>query len=49
MSVLERQLEDEIGALQSSIDPMTEELETISIRARKTNITVRKVALLWRA
>ncbi|MBK5294589.1 MAG: DUF87 domain-containing protein [Acidobacteriia bacterium] len=49
LSVLERQLEDEIAALQSSIDPMTEELETISIRPRKTNITVRKVALLWRA
>jgi len=40
---------DEIAGLHFSIDPMTEELETISIRPKKTNITVRKVALVWRA
>ncbi len=39
--------EAEVAALQSKIDPQTEALETISIRPKKTDITVQLVALVW--
>jgi hypothetical protein len=39
----------EVDALQSKIDPATEPLETVTVRPKKTNITVRLVALGWMA
>ena len=37
----------EVDALQSKVDPATEPLETVTVRPKKTNITVRLVALGW--
>jgi hypothetical protein len=45
---LNAQLEAEIAALDSRIDPAAEVLETVSIRPRKTGITVRAFGLGWR-
>lgn len=46
---LEAQIESEVAALQSAGDASTEELETITIRPKKTNIQVKLVALGWKA
>jgi hypothetical protein len=37
----------EVDALQSKVDPATEPLETVTVRPKKTNVTVRLVALGW--
>lgn len=54
--VLAQQIEElnqefaaEVAALQSTIDPATEELEVISVKAKKTNINVQLVALAWKS
>jgi hypothetical protein len=39
----------DVDTLQSKIDPATEPLETVTVRPKKTNITVRLVALGWMA
>lgn len=44
---LEAELEGEVNELSSALDPLNEPLEKIVIRAKKTNINVRLVALLW--
>jgi hypothetical protein len=44
---LEAQFKAETDALAGAIDPSTEDLETIELRASKTNINVRLVALVW--
>ena len=44
---LDSQFESEVNSLGLSIDPSTEELETIAIRPKKTGITVRLFALGW--
>jgi hypothetical protein len=44
---LETQLQAETAQLQATMDPMNEQLETIEIRPKKTNIAVRYVALAW--
>ncbi|MBX9602067.1 MAG: hypothetical protein K2X35_13715 [Bryobacteraceae bacterium] len=46
---LNQEFEAEVAALQSNIDPATEDLEVISVKARKTNINVQLVALAWKA
>jgi uncharacterized protein HemX len=46
---LNAQLEAEVAALDVKIDPTTETFETISVRPKKTGITVRFVGLGWRA
>jgi len=33
--------------VQSMVDPLTENLETITIKPKKTNISVQLVALVW--
>jgi hypothetical protein len=37
----------DVDGLQSKVDPATEPLETVTVRPKKTNITVRLVALGW--
>ena len=37
----------QVDALQSKVDPATEPLDTVSVRPKKTNITIRLVALAW--
>jgi DNA helicase HerA-like ATPase len=44
---LENQFRSETEALETRIDPMTEKLETIVLKPKKTNISVNLVALAW--
>ena len=46
-SDLEAQFKAETDALIASIDPLTEKLETISLKPTKSNIAVKLVALAW--
>ncbi len=46
---LNAQLEAEVNALDTRIDPTTEAFEKISVRPKKTGITVRFVGLGWKA
>jgi hypothetical protein len=47
MKDLQDQFDAEVAALQSKIDPMTEELQTLAIRPKKTDISVQLLALVW--
>jgi hypothetical protein len=44
---LEAELQAEVEAIGRTTDPLSEELETISVKPRKTDVTVRTVALAW--
>ena len=44
---LQTQFNDETAALQARIDPQNEQLETVTIRPKKTDVTVQLTALLW--
>ncbi len=44
---LESQLQAEIEGLKSKSDPATEQLDTMSIKPKKRDITVRLVSLVW--
>lgn len=44
---LEEQFRAETAELESRIDPMTEKLETVAVKLKKTNITIRQVVLVW--
>src|SRR5260370_25427088 len=37
----------EVDGLRTKVDPATEALETVTVRPKKTNITIRLVALGW--
>jgi hypothetical protein len=44
---LDQEAKDELAAREAAIDPATEKLETMVVRPKKTDVTVRKVALVW--
>jgi hypothetical protein len=44
---LDAELQSELDAAEASADPATEKLETLTLRPKKTDITVRRVALVW--
>lgn len=44
---LESQLEAELAAAGAAADPATETLETVTVRPKKTGISVHLVALVW--
>jgi hypothetical protein len=44
---LEGQMQSEVEALTAATDPLTEALETVTVRPRKSDISVRMVALAW--
>ncbi|MGQ0812193.1 MAG: ATP-binding protein [Nitrospiraceae bacterium] len=44
---LEARFKTDIDALTSKLDPMSEKLETISVKPNKSNITVKLVVLAW--
>ncbi len=44
---LETQFQNDLDAMVSKIDPLTEELETITLKPKKTNVTVPAVVLCW--
>ena len=45
MADLEAQLQQETTAMESKVDPMTETLEKVVVKPKKTNISVSLVAL----
>ncbi len=47
LAALEAQFKAETDSLIASIDPLTETLETISLKPTKSNIVVKLVALAW--
>jgi hypothetical protein len=44
---LEAQFQAESQALETSVDPMAEKFETITVKPKKTNISITLVALAW--
>jgi Sec-independent protein translocase protein TatA len=47
LAALEAQFKTEIDELIASIDPLTEKLETVSLKPTKLNIAVKLIALAW--
>ena len=47
LAALEAQFKTETNELIASIDPLTEKLETVSLKPTKTNIAVKLIALGW--
>jgi hypothetical protein len=45
---LDAELQSELAASQAATDPATERLETVTLRPKKSDVTVRRIALLWR-
>jgi len=45
---LEQQLQEEIATLATQFDTLNEQLQTVSIAPKKTNIQVKLFALCWR-
>ncbi len=44
---LEAALRGELAAVQAATDPASEKLETLTLRPKKSDVTVRKVTLIW--
>ncbi|MBX9678707.1 MAG: hypothetical protein K2X38_08070 [Gemmataceae bacterium] len=44
---IKKEFDDEVAAIETQLDPLKEELEQVTIKPKKTNITVRLVALTW--
>ena len=49
MKDLNAEFEAEVAALAQKVNPATEQFETVTIRPKKTNISVQLVALGWKA
>ena len=47
LAALEAQFKTETDELIASIDPLTEKLETVSLKPTKLNIAVKLIALAW--
>ncbi len=47
IAALEGELQAELAAQASATDPLSEALEKVALRPKKTDITVRRVALVW--
>jgi hypothetical protein len=48
IQALETELNEELAARSAASDPVTEKLETIALRPKKTDIRVKTVRLVWR-
>jgi hypothetical protein len=44
---LDAQLQEELSAAQEATDPASEKLETLTLRPKKSDVTVRRVMLVW--
>ena len=44
---MEEELADEIQEIQQRLDPLQEELDTIQLKPRRTDIVIRHLALAW--
>ncbi|HEY3743797.1 MAG TPA: hypothetical protein VGL53_28325 [Bryobacteraceae bacterium] len=49
IDALQKQFDADVAAQQNKVDPLTEQFEKISIRPKKSDITVELVALAWYA
>ena len=49
IDALQKQFDAEVATAQSKADPLTEQLETITILPKKSDVTVELVALAWHA
>jgi hypothetical protein len=47
LTALDEEFKAEMAQLGAKIDPTTEELETITVKAKKTNVSVQLVTLAW--
>lgn len=47
LAALDQQYQAEVAALDSKIDPLTESLETVVVKPKKTNVNVDLTALVW--
>ncbi len=47
IAALEGELQAELDAQASASDPLSETLEKVALRPKKTDITVRRVGLVW--
>ncbi len=47
LSQLNAEAEEAAAEVQSQVDPLTEALETVTVKPKKTNISVQLVALVW--
>ena len=48
MTDLQTELEGEIARVQSQFDPAAVALETVAVKARKSDTVVEEVAVVWR-
>jgi hypothetical protein len=48
IQALNTEFEAEVAAIEQKVDPATEVFETVSVRPKKTNISVQLVALGWK-
>ena len=48
IQALEAELAEELAARSAATDPLNEKLERVSVRPKKTDITVKPVRLIWR-
>jgi hypothetical protein len=44
---LDAELQAELAAAAAASDPATEKLEAVTLRPKKSDITVRRIALVW--
>ncbi|MGE3806312.1 MAG: ATP-binding protein [Gemmataceae bacterium] len=44
---LEAEFQEELTALESAVDPLTEKFETVVVKPKKTDVSVSLVTLLW--
>ena len=44
---LDAELQAELAAARAAGDPVSEKLETLTLRPKKTDVTVRRIALVW--
>jgi hypothetical protein len=44
---LEEQFQEDVQGLETQLNPQTEELEELTVKPKKTNVSVRLVALGW--
>jgi hypothetical protein len=47
IAALDQEAKDELAARAAATDPATEKLETVVLRPKKSDVTVRKTALVW--
>jgi hypothetical protein len=47
LAELDEQFKEETAALEHSLDPQNEELETVTLKPTKANISVRLLTLAW--